>query len=116
MNNQFCSSFIFVNPVIHVCLCVQDDGGIKEHSILIKRPEQHIVKYPIRLGDEGILAPMSLFFPDLLTLHGDLAHVQKRSEGDPEDPHDEFYLKMTSREVTCPDFICLNSFVGTCTK
>ena len=78
---------------------LQDDWGVKEHSFLIKKPEQHIVKYPIRLGDEGIITSMSFFFPDLLTLHGDLAHVQKRSEGDPEDPHDEFYLKMTTREV-----------------
>ncbi|XP_062612394.1 actin-related protein 8-like [Saccostrea cucullata] len=81
------------------CTLDQDDSGVKEHSILIKKPEQHIVKYPIRLGEEVILTPMSLFFPDLLTLHGDLAHVQKRSEGDPEDPHDEFYLKMTTRET-----------------
>lgn len=66
---------------------------------MIKKPEQHIVKYPIKLGDEGIITSMSFFIPDLLTLHGDLAHVQKRSEGDPEDPHDEFYLKMTTREV-----------------
>ncbi|XP_078341111.1 actin-related protein 8-like [Crassostrea virginica] len=80
------------------CTLDQDDWGVKEHSFLIKKPEQHIVKYPIRLGDEGIITSMSFFFPDLLTLHGDLAHVQKRSEGDPEDPHDEFYLKMTTRE------------------
>lgn len=81
------------------CSLDQDDWGVKEHSILIKKPEQHIVKYPIKLGDEGIITSMSFFIPDLLTLHGDLAHVQKRSEGDPEDPHDEFYLKMTTRET-----------------
>ncbi|KAK3085468.1 hypothetical protein FSP39_003869 [Pinctada imbricata] len=82
------------------CHLDQDSFGFQDQSILIKRPQQNIIKYSIKLGDETILAPMGLFFPDLLTLHGaNLAHVQHRSEGDPQDPHDEFYLQSTSREA-----------------
>lgn len=58
------------------------------------------MKYPVKLGDEAIVAPMSLFHPELLGIMGpQLVRTQGRCTGDPEDPHDEFYLQMTSREV-----------------
>lgn len=58
------------------------------------------MKYPVKLGDEAIIAPMSLFHPELLGIMGpQLVRTQGRCTGDPEDPHDEFYLQMTSREV-----------------
>lgn len=55
----------------------------------------------MRIGDEALLAPMGLFVSDLLGLQGPkLTHVQKRSDGDPDDPLDEFFLRQTtSREV-----------------
>lgn len=82
------------------CHLDQDKTGIQDHSLLIRKPQQHIVKYPVKLGDEAIIAPMSLFHPELLGIMGpQLVRTQGRFTGDPEDPHDEFYLQMTSREA-----------------
>jgi hypothetical protein len=50
--------FIFIQT-----FCFQDKTGIQDHSLLIRKPQQHIVKYPVKLGDEAILTPMSLFHP-----------------------------------------------------
>jgi actin-related protein 8 len=88
--------FIFIQT-----FCFQDKTGIQDHSLLIRKPQQHIVKYPVKLGDEAILTPMSLFHPEMLGIMGPhLVRTQGRFIGDPEDPHDEFYLQMTSREVS----------------
>ncbi|XP_033746554.1 actin-related protein 8-like [Pecten maximus] len=83
------------------CHLDQDNFGVKDRSILIRKPEQNIIKYAMKFGDETILAPMSVFFPDMLGLQGsNLIHVQSRSDGDPQDPHDEFFLRQTtSREA-----------------
>lgn len=82
------------------CHLDQENFGVKDRSILIRKPEQNIVKYALKFGDETILAPMSLFFPDMMGLQGShLIHVQSRSDGDPEDPHDEFFLRQTTREA-----------------
>lgn len=65
----------------------------------VKLPQQNIIKYSLRLGDEMILAPLSLFRPDALGLQGShLIRLQTRSEGDPDDPHDEDYLRRTQRQ------------------
>nr|CAD7605386.1 unnamed protein product [Timema genevievae] len=49
------------------------------------------------VGDECIVAPLSLFQPELLGLSGPkVLQVQKLSTGDPEDPHDDSYLRETS--------------------
>ncbi|KAH3816133.1 actin-related protein 8-like [Dreissena polymorpha] len=68
--------------------------GYLEESVAIKRPGDFITKYFIQIGDELVLAPLSLFFPDMLGLQGEnLTRIQKRNQGDPADPHDDFYLK-----------------------
>lgn len=77
-------------------LCHLDHNryGYLEESVQIKRPGEYITKYLIQIGDELVLAPLSMFFPDMLALQGDnLTRIQKRNEGDPSDPHDDFYLK-----------------------
>jgi actin-related protein 8 len=54
----------------------------------------------IQVGDECIVAPLSLFQPELFGVTGSkLVHIQQRASGDPEDPHDENYLRETS--VSC---------------
>lgn len=46
------------------------------------------------MGDECIIAPLSLFHPELFAITGvKQVHIQKMSMGDPEDPHDEIYLR-----------------------
>jgi len=51
----------------------------------------------IQVGDECIVAPLSLFQPELFGVTGPkVVHIQQRAGGDPEDPHDENYLRETS--------------------
>lgn len=53
----------------------------------------------MKLGDECVLAPLSLFFIDMLALQGSqLCHTQQRYEGDSDDPHDDFYLLQTQSQ------------------
>ncbi|KAL3851810.1 hypothetical protein ACJMK2_015515 [Sinanodonta woodiana] len=81
------------------CHLDQDSYGVIEQTIQIKKPEQKIVKYSLKFGDEFHLAAFSVFFPDIYGLQGThLVHVQKRFSGDPEDPHDEFYLRQTQSQ------------------
>lgn len=50
-----------------------------------------------QVGDECLIAPLSLFQPELFRITGTHnVHIQKRSSGDPEDPYDENYLRETS--------------------
>lgn len=50
-----------------------------------------------QVGDECLIAPLSLFQPELFKITGiHNVHIQKRYMGDPEDPHDENYLRETS--------------------
>lgn len=77
-------------------LCHLDHNryGYLEESVQIKKPGEFITKYLIQIGDELVLAPLSVFFPDMLGLQGEyLTRIQRRNEGDPADPHDDFYLK-----------------------
>lgn len=53
-----------------------------------------------QVGDECLIAPLSLFQPELFRITGTHnAYVQKRSTGDPEDLFDENYLRETSVSV-----------------
>jgi hypothetical protein len=59
-----------------------------------------VVLLLIQVGDECIVAPLSLFQPELFGVTGPkVVHIQQRAGGDPEDPHDENYLRETS--VSC---------------
>jgi len=52
------------------------------------------------VGDECLIAPLSLFQPELFRITGTHnVHGQKRSAGDPEDPYDENYLRETSVNI-----------------
>ena len=77
---------------------LQNRYGYLEESIQIRQPNQYIVKYGVRMGDELVLAPLSLFFPDMYGMVGPgFTRVQQRSDGDPADPHDDFYLRQVQR-------------------
>lgn len=53
-----------------------------------------------QVGDECLIAPLSLFQPELFRITGTHnVHGQKRSTGDPEDPYDENYLRETSVNI-----------------
>ncbi|XP_034952466.1 actin-related protein 8 [Chelonus insularis] len=72
--------------------------GSQEKSFLVKKPKAPVEKYILQVGDECLIAPLSLFQPELFKITGTHnAHVQKRYTGDSEDPHDDNYLRETSR-------------------
>ncbi|XP_070558139.1 actin-related protein 8-like isoform X2 [Ptychodera flava] len=86
------------------CHLDQDIYGAQLHEFHIRQPHKPTVLYQIKLGDEGLQAPMAIFYPQTCGLVGKiLIHTQQRNQGDPEDPHDETYLLQTqSRETNKP--------------
>ncbi|CAH1100020.1 unnamed protein product [Psylliodes chrysocephalus] len=71
-----------------------DICGSQEKSFVLKQPDMPVYHFTIQVGDECIIAPLSLFSPELFAITGTkLIHTQKISTGDPEDPHDEIYLR-----------------------
>ncbi|XP_046390968.1 actin-related protein 8 [Ischnura elegans] len=75
-----------------------DNCGPQEKSFYVRQPSVPVQKFTLQVADECIIAPLSLFQPELFGVTGIKGtHVQKRSTGDPEDPHDESYLRETSR-------------------
>ncbi|KAK4885379.1 hypothetical protein RN001_001650 [Aquatica leii] len=76
-----------------------DVCGSLEKTFVLKQPQKTVLQYTIQVGDECIVAPLSLFSPELFSITGSkVVHTQKRSLGDPEDPHDENYLRETRRK------------------
>ncbi|XP_046593472.1 actin-related protein 8 isoform X1 [Neodiprion virginianus] len=72
--------------------------GSQEKTFIVRQPQIPTEKYTLQVGDECLVAPLSLFQPELFKVTGmHTVHTQKRSMGDPEDPHDENYLRETSR-------------------
>ncbi|KAK0076012.1 hypothetical protein PV325_006017 [Microctonus aethiopoides] len=72
--------------------------GSQEKTFCVKKPNALTEKYTLQVGDECLVAPLSLFQPELFKVTGvHNVHIQKRYIGDPEDPHDENYLRETSR-------------------
>lgn len=48
------------------------------------------------LGDECVVAPLSLFYPELFSITGiKTSLTQKRSTGDSEDPFDDHFIRET---------------------
>lgn len=75
---------------------LQDVQGIAETEVVLRRPSQRVVKYSVRVGDERILAPLSVFYPDMLGLKGDhLFQKPEKFQSDPSDPYDDDYLAQT---------------------
>ncbi|KAK9507119.1 hypothetical protein O3M35_008928 [Rhynocoris fuscipes] len=76
-----------------------DVCGCRERSFIINQPQREPVRYTVQVGDECMIAPLSLFQPELLNLTGPKVMVtQKRNTGDPSDPHDSDYLRETGRK------------------
>ncbi|XP_071982808.1 actin-related protein 8 isoform X1 [Engystomops pustulosus] len=74
----------------------QDICGLQDHEFQVRHPDSPALLYQMRLGDEKLQAPMALFYPATFGIVGQkMTHLQHRSQGDPEDPHDEHYLLAT---------------------
>uniref|UniRef100_A0A8C5BHL4 Actin-related protein 8 n=1 Tax=Gadus morhua TaxID=8049 RepID=A0A8C5BHL4_GADMO len=75
------------------CHLNQDISGLQDHEFRTRFPEAPALLYHIRLGDEKLQAPMGLFYPTTFGIVGQkMTSLPYRSQGDPEDPHDEHYL------------------------
>ncbi|MBN3311226.1 ARP8 protein, partial [Amia calva] len=75
------------------CHLDQDISGLQDHEFRLRNPESPALLYQLRLGDEKLQAPMALFYPATFGIVGQkMTSLQQRSQGDPEDPHDEHYL------------------------
>lgn len=78
------------------CHLDQDISGLQDHEFQTRFPEAPALLYQVRLGDEKLEAPMGLFYPSVFGIVGQkMTSLQYRSQGDPEDPHDEHYLMAT---------------------
>ncbi|XP_063662917.1 actin-related protein 8 isoform X1 [Pan troglodytes] len=78
------------------CHLDQDISGLQDHEFQIRHPDSPALLYQFRLGDEKLQAPMALFYPATFGIVGQkMTTLQHRSQGDPEDPHDEHYLLAT---------------------
>ncbi|TRY81838.1 hypothetical protein DNTS_011405 [Danionella cerebrum] len=78
------------------CHLDQDISGLQDHEFRTRFPESPVLLYQLRLGDEKLQAPMALFYPAAFGIVGQkMTRLLHRSEGDPEDPHDEHFLLST---------------------
>uniref|UniRef100_A0A3Q1I2Y0 Uncharacterized protein n=1 Tax=Anabas testudineus TaxID=64144 RepID=A0A3Q1I2Y0_ANATE len=78
------------------CHLNQDISGLQDHEFQTRFPEAPALLYQVRLGDEKLQAPMGLFYPTTFGVVGQkMTSLQYRSQGDPEDPHNEHYLLAT---------------------
>ena len=79
----------------------QNVCGAQEKTFTVVNPGQVNKTYTIQMGDELLVAPLSLFYPDLLKITGPKNIITQKAgtQGDPDDPFDENYLRDTSRKT-----------------
>lgn len=78
-----------------------DVCGCSEKSFAVRQPKKPVTSFVIQVADECLIAPLGIFYPELLGLTGTKTVVtQSRAVSDPEDPHDGDYLRETSRRGT----------------
>lgn len=85
-----------------VCHLDLDICGCREFSFTVNKPGSSVLSYTIQSADEAIIAPLSLFYPELLLLTvPKQIHTQSANTSDPTDPHDADYLRETGRKKEC---------------
>uniref|UniRef100_A0A8C2J6H5 Actin-related protein 8 n=2 Tax=Cyprinus carpio TaxID=7962 RepID=A0A8C2J6H5_CYPCA len=78
------------------CHLDQDISGLQDHEFRTRFPDSPVLLYQLRLGDEKLQAPMTLFYPAAFGIVGQkMTSLLHRSQGDAEDPHDEHFLLTT---------------------
>ncbi|XP_063881501.1 actin-related protein 8-like isoform X1 [Scylla paramamosain] len=90
---------MLLNKLKHeFCHVNLNECGAQEKTFTVHSPGEVSSTYTIQMGDELIVAALSLFYPDLLKITGSKSTItQKPNPGDPDDPFDENYLRETSR-------------------
>ncbi|XP_065223415.1 actin-related protein 8 [Planococcus citri] len=81
---------------VHLDVC-----GCYEKTFVIRQPKKSVQRYTIQVGDECIIAVLSVFHPELLGITGPKSvTTQTRTQSHFEDPLDAEYLRETSRRGT----------------
>ncbi|XKL61734.1 hypothetical protein PGB90_001567 [Kerria lacca] len=81
---------------LHLDVC-----GCYEKTFVICQPKKPVQRFTIQVGDECIIAVLSIFHPELLGISTPkIVVTQTRSQSHPEDPFDPEYLRETSRRGT----------------
>lgn len=99
--NKCINSYFFSIESISICFYFiqQDICGPTEKEFVVDHNNRTKSKYTLQVGDECLVAPLSLFHTELLNITGPgkLARVQKpaRQQPDPEDCFDAEYLRET---------------------
>lgn len=77
----------------------QDFDGPQLLDFHVSFPNQPTFMYKMNLGEETMMAPMGLFYPEIfgITRKGTI-FTQQRNQGDPEDIHDEIFLLQTQTQ------------------
>jgi actin-related protein 8 len=78
-----------------------DICGHNEQHFRVTLPEQPVLDYKILVGDECLIAPLALFYPESFALtlsSGKRMRILNRNEGHSDDPFDENYLIQTKRK------------------
>lgn len=102
--NNYENHFLFFFFISNMVECIlfafaQDICGSEEKTFIINQNNKPKLQYTLQVGDECIVAPLSLFHTELLNITGSgkLAKVQKaaRHQPDSEDCFDAEYLRET---------------------
>ncbi|XP_041459448.1 actin-related protein 8-like isoform X2 [Lytechinus variegatus] len=81
------------------CHLDQDFDGIQILDFQVCYPNQPMLTYQMKLGDETLQAPMAIFYPQLFGVVDEkMTFTQQRNQGDPEDINDELYLLQTQNQ------------------
>lgn len=78
---------------LHLDVC-----GCYEKTFVVRQPKKPVQRYTIQVGDECIIAVLSIFHPELLGMTSSKSiTTQARVQSHSEDPLDAEYLRETSR-------------------
>lgn len=81
------------------CHLDQDFDGPQLLDFHVSFPNQPTFMYKMNLGEETMIAPMGLFYPEIFGISSKgTIFTQQRNQGDPEDIHDEIFLLQTQTQ------------------
>ncbi|XP_004524931.1 actin-related protein 8 [Ceratitis capitata] len=100
VEKDYADAALLMNLKERFCHLTLDVCGAQERSFEVKKWNKRM-KYTLQIGDECVVAPLSLFHTELFNITGKLkqAFVQLRSsqQPDPEDCFDAEYIRETGR-------------------
>ncbi|XP_071817516.1 actin-related protein 8-like [Apostichopus japonicus] len=97
--NRIMDTLLLIELKETFCHLDQDFDGPQLLDFHVSFPNQPTFMYKMNLGEETMIAPMGLFYPEIFGIHGEeVTFTQQRNQGDPEDIHDEIFLLQTQAQ------------------